>query len=259
MDNFVIKPNLPHNVSRVILGEGYKTLLDFPLRALNIMPMYLPANPFVDKRLAFHCDLSVFHLGGSRFYLAPYLKNSDFAEELKDLGGEIIFPHIVQRAEYPGDAQLNVCALPDTAIAAPGVSSNELLSAIQAQGKNIIPCKQGYCKCSCCVVDSKAIITSDRGIAMAAEKNGIQALLIRPGFISLKGFEYGFIGGSCFLCAKDKMAFTGILDCHPDRDLILNFLAQRGISPIYLTHEPIFDIGSAIPVSEKYYKESGNE
>jgi hypothetical protein len=100
-------------------------------------------------------------------------------------------------------------------------------------------------------VDEKSIITADRGIYHSVTSAGMDALLINPGHIVLKGFDYGFIGGAAFKISKHKLAFTGLLELHPDKDKILKFLADRKIEPIYLTKQPIFDIGSAIPIIEK--------
>ena len=115
----------------------------------------------------------------------------------------------------------------------------------------MIACKQGYARCSVCVVDENSIITADRGIAAAARKNGIDVLMIRPGFIALDGFPYGFIGGAAFKIAADILSFTGTLDRHPDKAAIEDFLSAKKIKPVYITHYPIFDIGGALPVTEK--------
>lgn len=100
-------------------------------------------------------------------------------------------------------------------------------------------------------MDENSIITADRGIAAAARKNRIDVLVIRPGFIALDGFPYGFIGGAAFKMAKETLAFTGTLDWHPDQAAIEEFLAARKIKPVYITHYPIFDIGGVLPVTEK--------
>ena len=115
----------------------------------------------------------------------------------------------------------------------------------------MISCKQGYARCCTCVVDEGAIITSDRGIAAAARKKGIEVLEISAGHIALEGFPYGFIGGASFKLEKNILAFTGTLDRHPDREAIGQFLFLRKVHPVYITQEPVFDIGSAIPIIEK--------
>ena len=75
-------------------------------------------------------------------------------------------------------------------------------------------------------------------------------LEITPGFVELYGFREGFIGGAAFKLAPDIIAFTGRLTRHPDKALILDFLKKHGVSAVYLTDKPVFDVGSVIPVIE---------
>ena len=58
-----------------------------------------------------------------------------------------------------------------------------------------ISSRQGYSRCSVCVVSDNAIITADEGICRSAEAHGVDVLKIRPGYIDPPGFDYGFIGG----------------------------------------------------------------
>lgn len=111
--------------------------------------------------------------------------------------------------------------------------------------------KQGYSKCSICVLSENAIITSDNVIHKRAVANGIDSLLISQGFIDLPGFDYGFIGGASFKISKNKIAFTGHLDKHPDKERIFSFLSLHNIKPVYITEKAVFDIGSGIQIVEK--------
>lgn len=252
MAEFVSSPNLPSRSDTVILGGKYSVILEKPLNKLGIDVIKVPDNPCVDERLSGHADLSVFHRGGKELLLAPYLKGSKFAESMQSRGFAVYFADIVQQAEYPLDAQLNCCVFGKNILAVPGLSCAEIVNYFTSvKGYRMIACKQGYARCSVCVVDEKSVITADRGIAAAARKNGIDVLVIRPGFIALDGFPYGFIGGTAFKIAKDTLAFTGTLDQHPDKAAIDQFLAVRKIKPVYITQYPIFDIGGALPVTEK--------
>lgn len=251
MNKFVSVPNLPENCSAVIYGEKYAKLIQDSLDSLNIRSIFLPNNPDVDPRLSGHVDLSVLHVGGERFFLVPYLKRSRFAETLKSSGAQVIFPDISQGIEYPQDAPLNLCLTDQYAICNPKTAEKSTVDYLTIRGDTqFIPCKQGYSRCAVCLVDARSIITADRGIASAAEYAGLSVLWIQPGFVQLEGYAYGFIGGASFKISADKLAFTGKLDGHPDRELILRFLKERLIEPIYLTEEPVFDIGSAIPIYE---------
>ena len=110
--------------------------------------------------------------------------------------------------------------------------------------------RQGYSRCSVCVVNDNAIITADEGICRSAKAHGIDVLKIRPGYIDLPGFDYGFIGGASFKLSDTKLAFTGGLDKHPDAERIIEFASLHNIDIVYITDKPAFDIGGAIPITE---------
>lgn len=252
MKPFVCSPNLPNEAGLVIIGERYGALLKNPLARLGIDVLLMPDNPCVDIRLSGHADLSVLHAGGEKVFLAPYLKDSSLRRTLEDMGADISIPPIQQGRVYPEDAQMNVCVIADALIYAEKVTSKNIVEYLTTCGiKRKISSRQGYAKCSVCVVDEHALMTADPSIAKAAELNGLEALFIEPGYVNLSGFDYGFIGGATFKIAKNKLAFTGHLDSHPNKTEIFDFLSAREIEPVFLTDEPLFDIGSGIPVLEK--------
>lgn len=252
MAEFVKAPNLPNDAGIVIIGEKYAEKLAKALEKLGITPLFVPDNPNIDLRLSGHADLSVFHAGGERIYLAPFLRGSDFAKKLEVLGADIVYADITQASTYPHDAQLNIAAFTDKVIYNPKVSYSPAVNYLTNEQKyKAVPCKQGYAKCSALVVNERSLITQDPGIARAATRAGLDVLQISPGNVELDGFSCGFIGGATFKLNKSELAFTGTLDAHPDKPRILAFLAERNITPVYLTADPIFDIGSAIPLTEK--------
>ena len=235
--------------SWIIIGQGYKHLLDQGLRSFNISPIYLPANPYVDCRLRWHADLSVFYPGGDSVILAPHLINTDFSSKLNDTGFKCIFADIRQGEKYPNDTQLNACAVGTYLFYSSRVSYEGIRDLYTAESR--ISVKQAYCGCSICVVNDNSIITADRAIALAAEKNGIEVLLISPGNVQLDGFEYGFIGGAGFKTSDNCLLFTGRLDSHPDCSKIMRFLEEREIQAKFITKKPIFDIGCGIYLNKK--------
>ena len=254
MDKFVKAANLPCDAELCVIGEKYLSLLQKPLDDLGIEVLTVPDNKCVDQRLSFHADLSVFHAGGKQLFLASCLKNTDFVEKLTQSGFDLHFCAENQEKTYPYDAMLNICSLDNSFIHSPKVSDKAVISFLMGQGRREISCKQGYCRCSVCVVDDKSIICADKGISTACRNQGIDVLEIQPGSIELKGFDYGFIGGAAFKISSEKLAFTGTLDHHPDKSAILDFLEEHQVSPVFLTDIPIFDIGSAVPITEKERK-----
>ena len=245
MEQFFKSPHLPDSkVRALIVGECYAARLSPALESFGVRVIPCPRNPYVDARLSYHSDLSVYHVGGKCFYLARHLRESELAKELEHLGASVRFSKARQGGEYPLDASL--CALPlGDAVYHNAKICDELIVQSTSRFENI---KQGYAKCAVCPVSSDAAITADKGVARVLEKNGVRVLQVLPGGIVLDGFDEGFIGGSAFKIAPDVLAFTGSLDLHPDKEKIEEFLSECGVRPEYLTAGQAFDIGSAFPI-----------
>ena len=239
---YIGTPHLPQGkVGLLAIGGRYCEKLAEPLRALGIETIWLPDNPNVDARLAGHADLSVLHLGDKKLIAAGQM-NVNILTNREFTATKAVNK---QSADYPGDISLNACIV--------GKHLFHKLKhtdpAVTGQFE-LVNVNQGYTKCSVCILSDHAIITSDAGIAKSASLCGIEALLIKEGSIELAGFDHGFIGGAAFKISKTKLAFTGTLDKHPDKAAILEFMQSHGIEPVFLTNEPLFDIGSAIPLIE---------
>ena len=184
--------------------------------------------------------------------MAPYLKGSGLDQKLTELNFELIFPEMQQGKKYPKDAGLNICICGKYFFFNPKSAEKSIVEYLTIdEGKISIPIKQGYSKCSICVVNENAIITSDIGIHKRAVEAGLDSLLIGPGYIELPGYDYGFIGGASFKLSDHELAFTGSLDEHPDKGRIFEFLSLHNINPVYITEISAFDIGSCIQIVEK--------
>lgn len=242
MLKFIENPHLPQgNVRSLIIGEKYANQLELPLKQHEITVKSLRNNTFSDIKLCGHADLSIIHLGNNK--IATYDKVFTMS------GADIIRLSTPASPDYPYDAGLNVCILGEYLICNPGVIETDLLKLIGQ--KRILKVKQGYTKCSICVVNENSIITDDAGIHKAAVNANIDSLLISKGIVALDGFNYGFIGGASFKISKSKLAFTGIIPDSRLRTEIESFLADRNIEAVYLTDNNIYDIGGAIPITEE--------
>lgn len=251
MMRFVSVPHFPIKCRSLIYGKRYAGLVEAPLHALEIESILMPDNPDIDPRLAGHADLSLLHLGRERLAAARCLEGSALVNTLCKAGASVWFPEIQYRSEYPFDAHLNLCIAGEKAILNPVTAAKEIAEYLTNTGiTSTICCRQGYTRCAVCLVGREAFITSDKGIARALERAGMEVLLISQGFIRLEGYPYGFIGGASFQISSGQLAFTGRLDRHPDCDRILRFLHKQHVEPVFLTSEPAFDIGSAIPIIE---------
>ena len=246
MERFVESPNLPQGrTKKLILGEKYKNVLNMPLIAQNIEPIWLKCNENVDKRLSGHCDLMAMHLGNSILVVQDGVEiNCELINN-----AEIVPINKPKSNKYPHDAQLNMCIVGDYLIYNPKSADHTVAELIN---KTKLTCKQGYTKCSIAVVDERSIITADKKIAAIARNAGLAVLLVREDLTALDGFEHGFIGGASFKVNRNEMAFTGIIEDEAERRSIERFLNERGIAVLYLTEYRIFDIGSAIPITEEF-------
>ncbi|MEA4894541.1 MAG: hypothetical protein VB064_04690 [Oscillospiraceae bacterium] len=248
MPNFLKEPNLPSGkVCLAAIGGKYAAQLEEALATYGVKLLCCPDNPCVDARLGSHIDLSVFHIAENRFLLAKQAAESRFAEALIEVGAEIIVSEKNLSSEYPNDAPL--CALSINGKIFHNRKFSDRYIASENPG-SFFHVKQGYAKCAVCPVAGDAAISSDKGIASEMRERGIEVLEIAPGHVALQGYAEGFIGGASFKISADTLAFTGLLDEHPDRVKIEHFLERHGVLPVYLTDKQIFDVGSVIPVLE---------
>lgn len=222
--------------SELFLGKKYKPLLQAALPDA----IWLPDNPYVDSRLSGHADLSLF-CDGSVLYAAPYLK--DF---LADYGIKALFSKDNPGKTYPDDAKFNVFCNESIAVYNSKSADSLIVSDLKKTGRTMIEVSQGYSACSILGISSDSFITADKGIQLALEEHGLNVLKISSGFISLQGYEYGFIGGSAVKPDESTVAFTGSLSSHPDCDRIIGFIKEQGKSVEFLTDLPAFDIGGAV-------------
>lgn len=245
MLRFVEKPHLPQGrVRRLILSEKYKIVLENALLQHNIEPIWLKKNDFVDERLSGHCDLMAAHLGNNVLAVQESIVGD--CENIHNI--ELIKIPAPTKPEYPHDAALNFCIVGDKLIYNPKTADASVINRLKL---NLLACRQGYTKCSVCVVDEASIITADNKIAQIAMSAGMSVLYVKEDLAALDGFEHGFIGGASFKISRNEMAFTGVINDAGEKHRIESFLNERGISAVYLTLERLFDIGSAIPIIEE--------
>lgn len=250
--NFISKPNLPSSrVGELIIGTRYRSLLENALNRLGIEVLSCPDNNRLSNEVRGHVDLSIVHLGGKSLVIDSMLADSSplFVKMLTNRGLELLTAEQQNADRNITEYSLCSCLLGKHFIHSLKNTDKTVLSNLD-EHTNIINVRQGYSKCSVCIVDDNSIITSDSGIARALRTAGISTLEITPGYIYLKGYSYGFIGGSAFKISNNQLAFTGSLKFHPDCCRIERYLESKNIEPVYLNNEPIFDVGSAILLRE---------
>lgn len=197
--------------------------------------------------LSYHPDMFCFNLESNKwlFYEEIYEINKDI---INKLNLDITIIENPASCEYPHDTGLNAAMFGDNLICNARHTNPKIIEYARQAGKNIIDVKQGYAKCSVCIVDENSIITSDVSIYSKASRHKIDVLLIEKGHINLDGYNYGFIGGCSGLVNSDKLAFTGNIELHPDYHNIKNFCEGRGVETVSLSHKKLYDYGSLFKI-----------
>lgn len=226
-----------------IIGKKYSDIIKGPISKYCKTIIEMPDNPLTDSRLSGHIDLTMLKTGPDEVMLPCNLKGSEIESILNYSGIRTIYTDKEQGSIYPDDVPVNVCVSNDFIIYNPDTADEKIKEIFRDRMQ--IKVKQGYTGCSVCNVGKNSIITSDSGIHYSASKAGINSLLIKPGYIDLNGYDYGFIGGASFLI-NGKLFFTGTLKEHPSWKEIELFIEKMNISYENLTDKRAFDIGGAL-------------
>lgn len=243
MSNF--KPNLPQdNAKIVVMSTNNKELVN-RVEELGIKVL---SSENLSKLLIFeqyHTDLQFLHYNKDTVFVLK--ECTSLKENLKKY-----FPNVIEiskniEKDYPNNVMLNCVVLNGKLICNTKTIADEVLQMAIKDNLKIINVNQGYIKCSTCIVNENAIITSDKSIYKSC-RNEMDVLLIRQGYIELSGTDYGFIGGSSFKYNRNTLVFSGNIKLHPDYESIKSFVENHNVELLSLTEKTMIDIGSIIPI-----------
>ena len=191
------------------------------LRMVGVEPVHIPSFHKLSVPVSEHPDMLFFPKGdGALLTFSEYsAENPAFFSRLEALGVKVSLTNHAVFPGYPRDIGLNALSL-----------SGVLF---------------GYTRCSVCVLSQSHVITADPGLAKALD-NFCEVLLIRPGYIELPGYDYGFIGGAALPLPGNSVGFCGNVLSHPDGDRILCFAEHAGVQAVCLSDEPLYDSGGGI-------------
>ncbi len=262
MYRFIEKPNLPEGRVRLVLaGERYLDTLR--LDQFGIDAIGLPPVLDLEPPVASHADMQAVHLykdkilsgmvkscKGEMHYMSYRQSLYCKVKKLVDMEPADFHGATPLVRQYPTCAAYNVLLLGKLAVFNPKCIDSVLKSMLFSLQIQPVYVRQGFARCSVCIVNENAVITADTGIANALQERGVAVLRIRPGYIDLPGYDTGFIGGASFKISKNVLAFTGRLDNHPDWNEIRMFIKAHQVDYIFLSERPVFDMGTAIPIIE---------
>lgn len=239
-------PFIPYKSANLAIVDGRAddTIIN-RLESYNIKVIKTIKCNEVQEGISYHPDIIMHPVDYKTLLIAPNV--FEYYEELLfNSGIKLIKGERWLSRNYPEDVAYNVGRVYGYAIHNFKYTDEKLIYYLKKQGLELINIKQGYSKCSMAVVDEKAIITSDYPIYEKCIKLGIDALLIKSGYIKLEGFDYGFIGGTCGNLSKRDIALSGKLNSHPDSKKIYKFIKKNKKNLIFLSDDEIIDLGTII-------------
>ncbi|KDR95543.1 hypothetical protein SAMN02745945_01390 [Peptoclostridium litorale DSM 5388] len=232
----LVDPRMPHEMKCFLNDRGIETIDGF-----NSKMTY--------EAISGHPDISFCHVGGSKAVASPE-SFEYYKKELSRHGFEVVRGQKSPGIKYPGNICYNAAIIGSLVIHKLSHTDTVLLDELECNGIKKINVKQGYSKCSICIVGENAIITADSNIHEVALQNGVGSLLIRAGGVVLDGFEYGFIGGSSGLISENEIFFAGDIANHPNYASIMEFLHKNGKDAVCMNGRELLDVGSIIPLKE---------
>ncbi len=241
--------NLPESCVKLAIVDG-RLSRKFKSRfsELGLKIIWTLRHPVLYEAVSYHPDMFMCHVGGENIVYAP-LTPEYFVSQLEENGFNMIKGHSELSGTYPHSCAYNVLIAGKYAFHRKDITDPVILEYLKESNITLVHVKQGYSKCSTCVVDENSVITQDKGIFDECEKNGVEALFLYPEkSILLPGLNYGFVGGCCGKTGKFTMLFTGSIKSLNQGKQIGDFLKQRNISLVELSDEVLIDAGTIIPL-----------
>lgn len=194
----------------------------------------------VSEPIASHADVLYLITDNKNIIVSScQMENVHFLEEF---GYKVAITDKLQPG-YKTESYLNIIKCVDTLIYNPKTAINcEQINNV----KDKIIVNQGYTRCSTIVIKENAFITEDEGIYNTLISSNKDRLLLTKGFVQLKGYDYGFIGGASVMLKNSVLFFNGDILDHPDKNKIIDFLKKHEIILQFIKNKPLTDIGGGI-------------
>lgn len=249
----LVFPYLPQKrITKAIISGGASEDILNSLIKYGIDPVKTLKHPMLPSPLSRHVDMQLVTVCEGVFVYAPDTAG-DTISTLENLGYELIRGTSHLDNYYPRDVAYNCAIVGKNCFLNPKHTDSTVLAMLDKCDIRIHPVKQGYAKCSTCILTKEAIITADTQIHGKAIEAGLDSLLIPPQKdIVLKGYDYGFIGGASGLLSDNELAFFGDFETLMEAGSMLKFLSKHGIKPISLTYEKVVDLGGFFPLCASY-------
>jgi len=242
-------PNLPSVITnRVLLDTRVAIKCSQTLKLYEIEIIPVPKHDFLTAPVASHPDILLHHLGNEEIIISPNL-HPELRNKLSSIGYTLVEGMSVLSSKYPNNIAYNVARVGGKAFHNLKYTDPTLMYYLKRNNIKCIHVPQGYSKCSICIINKDAIITSDKKIAEVARENQIDVLLLPPQKdILLHGLDYGFIGGATGLISSNLLAISGNISHLSSFVEIQSFANKHGVKVLNLFDEPVVDCGSIIAI-----------
>lgn len=247
--DFIEFPNLPDRpASLAVVDSRISDASSRSLERLGVKLLRITAHRALYGAVCSHPDMLLYHIGGNLIVHAPGT-DSGLLGALRYCGFSLLQGEKALTGTYPGDIAYNVARVGKYYFHNLRYTDPVIVDNMDRLGVEPVHIEQGYAKCSILPVDKRSIVTTDAGIAKAAEKKGLDVLMLECGnSIRLNGLNYGFIGGACVMISDRHCAVNGSLQKLDDSERFISFLSEKQINVIELSDYDVTDIGSIIPL-----------
>ncbi len=246
---FVSNPNLPEKaVSLAVVDGRISSCTEERLNALGVKVLKLQPHRGLYPAVSCHPDMQLHHIGGKTIVYAPGTDQA-LLDALASYDFTLIMGDSILTPSYPVDIAYNVARVGRWYFHNLRHTDPVIRATLETMGIEPVHVEQGYSKCSLLPVAKESIITTDAGIARAAEKKGFNVLLVDyERSICLPGLDHGFMGGASGMLGHSLCALNGNLRSLDCLDAFSSFLSANKIEIVELSEEQVVDIGSILPL-----------
>ena len=244
-DIFIERPLLPVNDVTVcaVSEEACDTIKCLEERGIRVLRVRRAGS--LPDAICSHADLQVLPLGGS--LIAVNEEQTDLIAQLEEIGFRVMKTGGFGK-EYPHDCVLNLLPLKSFLIGKRSVMPRQILSLGIFEPVDVA---QGYSRCSSVLLDEDAVLTDDPSIGKTVLNFAKFSIMLKQKEIVLKGYDHGFIGGSCGKISEKEIAFCGQIPDTPFGRALKEALAGRGFSFCELGSSQLTDTGGIVPLMQR--------
>lgn len=228
----IISPKTPASFLHLLEQEGCKLIFTKEQKEFPSPERY-------------HADLQCFAPDEHTLIVTPRFYEY-YKEQLRGTGIDLLAGKTESDGHYPSRIAYNVGRVGSTAFCLERAVDPIIKKELEKRNISLCNVSQGYASCSVTGINERALITSDEGIAKAAERQGLDCLYVSPEKILLPGFDHGLIGGCVSEIRSGLFAVSG-------SDLPNSFLAffENYKATIVTISGQLFDFGGSISLEGK--------